>query len=514
MKDVIYIMGNDVKEHQWQGILKKYSFLTIGGVISQNYYDVGKITIEGLKEVEEPVILLIGHGWEEDMNILQNAGYILWNHIIPEWGMRIMQDRTFRYLDIKKYTNNDPVTMGRMFAVITELAPIATVFGNCHTHFLNKIMENTDVIIDNFIICYFPFIQHFTDEKSIGIHREYLQHIDLFIYQNVGAENKFSRLFDTDQYILPALKEDAKKCCIPFAYFEGYFPQHIPNVRDPRKECDGIMPYGDSKIQNLLEQGKTPLEIESILNKDNLFSTDELIENVDRSLNELRKREKECDISISDYIEENYKEKCLFYTPSHPVTDVLVEVMRRVYTFLEIKNYSIRIDKLPENDGLEMIIYPSVKRKLGLEFEKKTFRFNRDIENKKSSLMDYIVKYQKYCFPEFSDIVKMEFRSIFVPHLLTLNADFAGERHIKKVILNGRHVTISIYLNLLKDDIDGEIGSITDTYAPLIPLVFNGTLIKSNRSVLITINSEGSIKCTIKRCKHEILLFNARYFMK
>jgi hypothetical protein len=48
------------------------------------------------------------------------------------------------------------------------------------------------------------------------------------------------------------------------------------------------------------------------------------------SLGQLREREKDTDVPISDFIEANAKSRRYFYTPNHPTNELLGEMLRRL----------------------------------------------------------------------------------------------------------------------------------------------------------------------------------------
>lgn len=84
------------------------------------------------------------------------------------------------------------------------------------------------------------------------------------------------------------------------------------------KSCDGI-----NGIQSMIENS-------------GIYCTEEIFQNFRRQIEKLRKREEKCDIKISDYIENNYREKQLFYDPNHPTNKVIYEKGRQIMSVLDL----------------------------------------------------------------------------------------------------------------------------------------------------------------------------------
>ena len=73
------------------------------------------------------------------------------------------------------------------------------------------------------------------------------------------------------------------------------------------------------------------------IEREDFFSTDAVYKAVEQSLLELKKREEDVDVVISDYISENYDKRQLFYSFNHPINEVLVEYVWRILDFLGLR---------------------------------------------------------------------------------------------------------------------------------------------------------------------------------
>ncbi|MBW4464201.1 MAG: hypothetical protein KME07_02020 [Pegethrix bostrychoides GSE-TBD4-15B] len=82
-------------------------------------------------------------------------------------------------------------------------------------------------------------------------------------------------------------------------------------------------------------------------------------------LSELRTREKNCNVKISDYLESNACKSYLFYSLNHPVNDVLRELCSRILNYYELSN-DLKIRVKPYLSNYRLPIYPFVSKALGL----------------------------------------------------------------------------------------------------------------------------------------------------
>ncbi|MFW7266353.1 WcbI family polysaccharide biosynthesis putative acetyltransferase [Gluconacetobacter sp. Hr-1-5] len=87
---------------------------------------------------------------------------------------------------------------------------------------------------------------------------------------------------------------------------------------------------------------------------------------IEASLAELRRREKDVDIKISDCIEEYGKGRKLFYTPNHPVNVLLFEMVRRM-----LYGIGLNFDNPPSHpytlSKINVPVYSAVRRHYGLD---------------------------------------------------------------------------------------------------------------------------------------------------
>lgn len=316
----------------------------------------------------------------------------------------INSDGMIMYYRLIDFAKKNKIDIGFILDELRERKKIICCFGNCQILSINPLIATSNNICQKYLLINIPPVHTLGKEEQMnGIRQDVLRKVDLFIYQYIKADNKFSEKLSID-YIISFLKNTCKKICIPNCYFTGYFPQYIPNKYNPRPITDepgsDPLPYGDKNIQNLWESLSVE-EIQTKLHDENFYSIEEVQENAEKSLEELRNREKNCNVVISDYIDQHYKTEYLFYTPNHVSNHLLKELMIRVFRLIGIDCSDIKEDQAWENSGRQMPIYPSVKKSLGLTFNKDTFIWNRVLKKEPSNLDEYVEAYVQYCKPEW-----------------------------------------------------------------------------------------------------------------
>lgn len=297
------------------------------------------------------------------------------------------------------------------FSYIKQKKKILCVYGNCQTKIIKDLLVFHEKVQTDYIVLNLPMVYEYEDEQQI---REILnigilwKSIDLFIYQKVKENNKFSIKLATN-YILPKLNKQCQKVCISSIFFGGYFIQYHPVLKrvDQEFHQSGLFPFGDKFIDEYMMKAKrTNEEIEEFLarcSSENFLSEAEIKKICEDSLNELKIREKDVDVKIGDYIEKNYMKEQLFYSVNHPNHHVMYEYANRILNYLGYNS----LPKISEMDlymlfgtlkGQDIPIYPAVVKALNLKKVETLFYPNRYMITKYP--LDFI-SYQKEYIKNF-----------------------------------------------------------------------------------------------------------------
>ena len=252
------------------------------------------------------------------------------------------------------------------------------IYGNCQIEPLRQYLMSSSSFSKIYTMVEVPPV-HLCDREK-GLDETYLEEIyncDLFIYQKVSQA--FGPYLATD-YIMSNLPNKCLCISFPVSYFTGYFPQFI----------SGVKPYTDKNVVGLLKEGKTKTEIISILADEEFYTFNDLKKNLDSTLSQLKNRSVGLDITLDNYIEDNFKDAYLFFTVNHPNYQVIRHLAMKILSLLEIPNEEISGVIHHSHFRRYMLpIYPSVVKQLNLNFfppEKVFFT----LENKDLSFDEYM----------------------------------------------------------------------------------------------------------------------------
>jgi len=208
-------------------------------------------------------------------------------------------------------------------------ADYLTTYVTCHTTTLNKteftsLLHNSDIIITQ------PLNDNYRNLDYLSTN---------YIVNN--AKDKIIIIFNS-------------------CYFNFYYPDLVYKQHNNALLQEPIDYHYQYMIDNYTTGGSIEKYIKNcVINKD-LITRENLQEKAKTSLDELRVRDKNtttsfCNqrnvyyISISDFIEENYKDKLLFYSMNHPTKHLLQYICEEINSILKIPN-SIDYDVDPLNN--------------------------------------------------------------------------------------------------------------------------------------------------------------------
>ncbi|WP_165351743.1 WcbI family polysaccharide biosynthesis putative acetyltransferase [Priestia megaterium] len=235
------------------------------------------------------------------------------------------------------------------------------VYGNCQTEPIRRYLMASSTFNRIYTMIYVPSI-HRCNHRT-GLEQQYLDALydcDLFIYQKISPSYNY---YLSSDYMLDRLPNKCTKMSFTNSYFSGYYPQHTNKK---------LYPYADKNIIKLLNEGFNKEDIISILSDDNFYSFDEVKTNLDNTIQELKRRDRELDITLDDYIKQNYKDIQLFYTVNHPSYHIIKYLAMKILHELEISKTEISHIKINDVHFKNHIhpIYPSVIKHLKLNFIK------------------------------------------------------------------------------------------------------------------------------------------------
>ena len=270
---------------------------------------------------------------------------------------------------------------------------LAILYGNCHMYHLMRYLQVNPVFHRKYVVrYYFKDIDLLEDNA--------LKECHLFITQDIRKNNELE--LPSAEEMINRLSMDYCVCIkVPNLFGVNlFFPQlkrcekeemnyrHQLHLNEEAIDISKISKGGVERIkdlsantlmwidvflEHLYRNGGGISEIKYAIENEDFFSKEQIIENFDNELIKLKKRERECDIKISDFIEKNYKKVQLFYEPFHPTNEIIFEKGRRI---LELLKMPICEDCKVSDllDGAEVFVYGCVRRALGLEYRQDYIR--------------------------------------------------------------------------------------------------------------------------------------------
>ena len=341
---------------------------------------------------DDEKIIVADSNWLDICTDLKNRGLEIIDGYIPYW----LYNK--KMIPWRNFLSMDAASIERCLLYLKKTRGIAIIYGNCQTEIIQRYFAESQEFISKYIIINIPRVCQ--EDHAVWkdmIESKIFSFCDLFIYQIVLENNRFGSIRSTSN-ILKLLQKDCIKVSIPNIYFDGYFPQIEKNPYNILEDVqeDGLFKWGDKFVNKLLLAGTDENHIIGKILDEDFLSDEEVQRCVKASFENLQKREERTDIKISDYVKKHFKERQLFFAPNHPNNELLLECSVRVLSFLgmdrDIKTEPV--DSFVSLMGEDIVLYPSVAKRLGLKHYYKSFFPNRYIEHLAYSAADY---YKLYC---------------------------------------------------------------------------------------------------------------------
>lgn len=161
----------------------------------------------------------------------------------------------------------------------------------------------------------------------------------------------------------PALRQRfGARCTLwPNIYFDGYFPglRYIYG-NDSRKLVGPLGDYHFEQVFLAWYRGADPATAAADLMSPVGWPWNPG-DPCEASLEQLRLREGDCDVIISDHIARNFSHRKLMYAMNHPVNSVLLEMLDRLMAFCGIAS-RFRLDGVHQKERLGLIDIPALPR--------------------------------------------------------------------------------------------------------------------------------------------------------
>ena len=239
-----------------------------------------------------------------------------------------------------------------------------TVYGNCQSTVLAACLQQVEDFKNTYEYHRIPFCHRITSDEYNKLALD-LKDIDLLITQPVSSQ------FRGGGFQSAHLSQLAKSSIgFPSLQFYGYFPSlsrfKVPKLSlNKSKELNRVLsPYAPLKRDSLyhyneirlmhLQKYPTALmcqKFDEVSSEDNTFDIC-----LQRTLNHLKQKELEFNlVPMSDYIQDNWQIRHLFYTPRHPSGYIMAELVKRICIQLKLKVREEELSKIRFKDHFSEI---------------------------------------------------------------------------------------------------------------------------------------------------------------
>lgn len=266
----------------------------------------------------------------------------------------------------------------RIFEAIEEKKQIMLFCGYCELAGMKQVLDLTSLIRSYCLLFYHVGRETmltapgFDDFVATARLCDILVHAPLIVNRGV---------LDVD--VKKLVDKNTRMIFVPQINFKGYAPYKKVNYlkRNNRLKLFGIcyypFLYEVSIITELIKEGKTNEEIYADVSKEDLYSVEEIKQNLRISLRILKIMDRPSDIPIYDFIEKNYQNHLLFKDAVHANDIVFFEYARRFAKYIGEEQIIPEIDLIEQQcrkNGVyfqvatEEPILPCVAKALELSF--------------------------------------------------------------------------------------------------------------------------------------------------
>lgn len=251
------------------------------------------------------------------------------------------------------------------FLLLKRNKEVIGFYGECHIILYSKFMRSSQNLRKKYLFVFGDDINRMADRLPNEVNaRKIWNKCDYFVYNiEFPIKDNVPKLSSIESW----LKPQCKRISVTNVVFEGYFPQHTNRVF----ENDKYFIWGDKNLNKMLKNDLYAEEGMKELFKDDFYPKDIVIKHYEKSLKCLKLIEKNCDVKIADYIEKYGRDRVLFYSTTHPESEIMEELTKRILLKLNENKEKVDIDfkNMAEKYNLHLhgeIVYPSVYKHLGL----------------------------------------------------------------------------------------------------------------------------------------------------
>lgn len=271
---------------------------------------------------------------------------------------------------------------------------ISIIYGNCHSLAVKSALIQS-AEFNNIYGCY-PLNPICQMNSKESFNTKAFERCSLFIHQAIRKNNSYGEEYASEN-LLKRLPVDCIVIAMPNLYRMPLFmfPQMESYENQIYYEGYNYFPYRDKFIDSNYNVKQID-QICKMIEEESLISHSEIRSNYEMFIEKVKSREKEWDISISNYLIKEMPNSQLFYDPEHPTEKVIGYIVDNILNklgFNSMKNYISDC-----MDFCEIPIYQSVNVALKLNWKKSIIRKYSilKLNNNIMDLYEYVSQYIKW----------------------------------------------------------------------------------------------------------------------
>ncbi len=248
---------------------------------------------------------------------------------------------------------------------VTEMRLV--VVGNCQAH---PLMLGLERALPRAQIHFCPSVHLATAEDVARLHQR-LATADLLVMHRVQPGYRDNIGLDSPK--LRSLLPPGARCLVlPSLHYEGHHPW-TAYAHDPQGRLAAIRdasPLGDYHDFLAMATAAAGLPASRLLTVSGGAVLSKLLQRLHReSLEELKSREEDCDLALSDWIDAQHRRQPLFHTINHPTQASLQQVLERLFAALAptLRPQALVPDPVEHLGALSIPLHPWVIEALELE---------------------------------------------------------------------------------------------------------------------------------------------------
>jgi len=254
-----------------------------------------------------------------------------------------------------------------------ELKKKCLIYGNCQADALKLYFDKYELFRNKYEIVPLKAV-HLLVLNDIEFLLNQIKDVDLFIHQPISENYKNIPELGSE-FLKSKLKKDAIVISFPVLYFKGYNPEIIGLKDLNNKTIAKPISYWDQNILLAAYKGNNKAEILNKVEKGEIYTRQQVLDNFNSSLEELKRREQNLDIKMSSFLENNYKLVKLFHVFNHPNNFLLHNLTNSILSLALDNHKEIEFDEIKFRDILSrtsFVVGVSIYKNLELAFENST----------------------------------------------------------------------------------------------------------------------------------------------